>query len=115
MAKQNRKKSALDQVGGVFTSIDFFGETADFSIEGKRTVKSVFGALISLVIVVVTFVYGTNKFIIMYNRENTDYQTIETEVGLEVDRIFEQTETGAFIAFGLASSSNQSMILPEQM
>ena len=38
--------------------------------------KSVFGTIVSLGIVVTVLAYGTNKFQLMIDREDSDFQTI---------------------------------------
>ena len=59
-------------------SIDKYGETKSFMIAGNDTYPSVFGTLITLIIFIVIVPFGFNKFIIMRDREDTNFQsTIE--------------------------------------
>ena len=79
MPKQGGKKgSFLSEVSRKLMSIDKYGETKSFSIAGNNTYPSVFGTLITLIIFVVIVPFGFNKFIIMRDREDTNFQsTIE--------------------------------------
>ena len=66
MVKTFRGASTLrNSPGRMFTQIDIFGEKVEFDIKGASTVKSVFGAILTLGIALVIIAYGTNKFIIM--------------------------------------------------
>ena len=73
MTKIKEQKSISSSIGNVFKSFDFYGETIGFNIKGAKSVKSVFGTIISLGIVAVVMAYGLNKFIVMINHEGSDF------------------------------------------
>ena len=84
MVKTFRGASTLqNKVARLFTQIDIFGERVEFDIKGAGTVKSVFGAILSLIIFVFITAYAANKFNIMKDRDGTDYQTITANNALD--------------------------------
>ena len=90
MVKTFRGASTLqNRAGRLFTQIDIFGEKVEFDIKGAGTVKSIFGAILSLGIALIIFAYGTNKFIVMQDRGDTNHQTITTLKGQNTTETFE--------------------------
>ena len=69
----SREPPLLTRIGETIMSIDKYGESASFNIAGKRTYPSVYGTFISILIFAVVIPYGTNKFMIMRNYEDTNY------------------------------------------
>ena len=45
-----------------FTAIDFFGQSVTFNTDGKSQIQSCPGALLSIVILVITIIYGYSRF-----------------------------------------------------
>ena len=75
MSKNSKRSNRIGgKVNGILSQADLFGETVGFDIRGSTSVKGIFGAFLSLAIMGVVFAYGTNKYLIMKNREGTDYQ-----------------------------------------
>ena len=90
MVKTFRGASTLQsRTGRLFTQIDIFGEKVEFDIKGAGTVKSIFGAILTLGITCIILAYGTNKFMVMQEREGTDHQRTLTKKGLNSSEIFE--------------------------
>ena len=54
-------------------SIDKYGEKKSFSIAGSEAYPSVLGSLLTLIIFAVIVPFGFNKFIIMRDREDTNF------------------------------------------
>ena len=77
------KSRFLSQPAKLFSSIDIFGETASFDIQGRSSVKGVFGALLSLAIGIVILSYGVNKFMVLQAYGGTDYQTVTNQNSLD--------------------------------
>ena len=73
------KKSSLSKLGDKIMSADHYGETAKFNINGQESYPSVVGTIISLLIFAVVIAYGLNKFIIMWEFNDTKHQTVTLE------------------------------------
>ena len=59
-----------------FRNLDLFGQKIDFNIGGtSSTYRTVRGSIISMIILSLILVYGTQKFITMYERGDTKFQT----------------------------------------
>ena len=56
-----------------FKQIDFFATDIAFKENGGNSFGSIFGACISLLIALVVASYGLNKFFIMYNYEDSNF------------------------------------------
>ena len=52
-----------------------FGESLQFKVGGNDSFKSIIGALVSLAIFATVLPYGVNKFIILYQKNDTSYQS----------------------------------------
>ena len=57
-------------------SIDKYRESPSFSITGSSGYPSICGTLISLLVLAVVIPYGSNKFFIMKDYEDTNFQSI---------------------------------------
>ena len=62
-------------------SIDKYGERASFTVAGSKTFPSVMGTLITVIIISVVIPFGFNKFLIMRDREDTNFHTTEESLG----------------------------------
>ena len=82
-------------------SIDKFGETPTFTVNGRDTYSSLIGMVLTLVILGVVIPFGFNKFIIMREYDDTNFQSIVNEqtVGPEEVLTYDQTHANAFIYF----------------
>ena len=63
-----------------FKKLDLYGEAITFNIDGEGEYTTVFGALLSLLILTVVFRYGSDKFVVLQARGDTTYQEY-VEVG----------------------------------
>ena len=91
---------SLSSLGSLIKSVDFFGQSIGFEVAGRGTLNSFLGALLSLLIVVITLFYATDRFETMIDFGDTTYQSVKAE-GVHGDTIFEQQETNFNIAFEL--------------
>ena len=82
-------------------SIDKFGESPTFKVAGRDTYPSTIGAVLTLVILGVVIPFGFNKFIIMRDRDDTNFQSIVNEAAISPEEVLtqEQTHANAFIYF----------------
>ena len=59
-------KKKASKLTAVLRTFDQFQEETGFRINGSTGHPSVFGCLLSLAVLTAVFVYGFNKFIVMY-------------------------------------------------
>ena len=67
------KPTLLGRVTEKFMSLDMYGESLTFTINGSNTYPSIYGALISLAIFALVLPYGAHKFKTMWNFDDTTY------------------------------------------
>ena len=85
-----------------FRYLDMFGEKINFNIGGKSsTYKTVRGSFVSIVILSLILIYGTQKFITMYRREATKFQSKIEKSAIPNEKVFTADELDFSIAFGL--------------
>ena len=71
MSVKERIRRQASQVSGFIRSLDFFKEPIPgFNIEGRAGVGSLLGSSIAVGLIIVMFLYGAIKFIILVNRVN---------------------------------------------
>ena len=56
-----------------FKKLDIFGEDITFNFGGNRHYTTVVGAIVSILVVLVVFIYGQGKFFILLNRGDTSH------------------------------------------
>ena len=56
-----------------FKKLDMFSSDVSFRENGGDSFGSIFGACWSIVIIIVVMLYGTNKFFIMYDYADTQF------------------------------------------
>ena len=84
MERQSKKSSF--SLLNTFRKLDIFGESVAFQIAGEASVTSCAGAIMTMLITVVTLVYAQARFQVMVDyqdtrfQETTDYRTDLTEV-----------------------------------
>ena len=61
------------RISKMFKRLDLFGAGMSFTIDGNRNYNSILGALITLWIVIVVFLYGQSKFVVLKERADTSY------------------------------------------
>ena len=81
--------------------IDKYGESASFNIAGRSSYPSVYGTIISMLILAVAFPYGVNKFVVMKNYEDTNFQsiTLENEISAYEEIGYDQTNFNVMLFF----------------
>lgn len=55
----------LGKIGGYFKSLDNYGESVGFEIEGQPRFSTYVGAFISLIVLFLTFGYAYKRFLVM--------------------------------------------------
>lgn len=90
MAKQTKRfKRASNGVFDTFKhSLDLFGQTVAFEINGAGTLTSCSGACISLMILIVVSSFAVNRFQTMYDFEDTTHQQTVVQ-GSVTDTIYQ--------------------------
>ena len=76
---KSRKRPLLTRIGETVMKIDKYGESASFNIAGKSSYPSVYGTIISMLVLAVVIPYGLNKFVVMKSYEDTKFQAITLE------------------------------------
>ena len=71
--KRKRSKKRDGRVKSLFMGLDLFGESIGFNIDGSERSSSCVGSLISLVIYILVFVYGIQKFITLLEYGDTNH------------------------------------------
>ena len=71
--KAKNSKSLASYLYSAFYHIDIFKMDVSFREDGAQSLSSPVGILISLAILTVVCIYGTNKFNIFLDREDTSY------------------------------------------
>ena len=71
---------------GRFKKLDLFAKNIAFREDGGDQFGSVFGALISLMVALVVAAYCLNKFLIMKNYEDTQFNNYSVKNGLSTER-----------------------------
>ena len=54
-----------------FIQVDSFGQAVSFTVKGKKTYNTCFGALITLFVYMIVIVYGAKKFEVLKKRQDT--------------------------------------------
>ena len=82
-------------------SIDKFGESPAFQIAGRDTYPSLIGTVLTLIILSVVIPFGFNKFIIMRDRDDTNFQSIVNEAAIQPEEVlpYDQTHANTFFYF----------------
>ena len=70
-----------------FKRIDVFATDISFRENGAESFGSIFGALISLIIVLVCLIHGINKSLCMKNYSDTIFNEFSVKFGLTPDEI----------------------------
>ena len=63
----------IKTLGRQFKQFDFFSKSIALRVNGSDSFGSIFGACTSLIIALVLAAYGVNKFLIMWNYEDTNF------------------------------------------
>ena len=81
---KERIRRRASQVSGTMRSIDFFQTPIPgLNIEGKSGEGTLLGSMITIVLIIVIFLYGTTKFEILVNRVNPEITIAEEPLELE--------------------------------
>ena len=75
--QKGKVRGSLAKLNGLALSLDQFGESASFQINGSTTYNSLGGSLMTLVILSITLSYAVQRFIVMKAYEDTNHLRIE--------------------------------------
>ena len=87
-------------LGDKIKSFDFFGQRIGFKIAGRGSLNSYLGALLSILITILTLFYAISRFSTLKNYGDSTHQYVK-ETNVFTDEIFEQSQTNFNIAFGI--------------
>ena len=87
-----------------FKELDLFAKNIAFREDGGDQFGSVFGAFISLLVTMIVATYGLNKFLIMKNYEDTQFNNYSVKNGLSTER-FGNDQLQLQIAFSTFENS----------
>lgn len=82
-------------------SVDMFGETITFEIDGHATKKSFLGSFISAAIIVITFSYAFTRFEVMRGYADTRYQQTTVALKYTKDEPLSHDESKFDLAIGI--------------
>ena len=99
--KKSQSRPLLTRIGEIVMQIDKYGESASFNIAGKSSYPSVYGTLISILILFVVIPCGVNKFFVMRDYEDTNFQSIiiENKVSPYKEVGYEQSNLNVMLLF----------------
>ena len=73
----------MKHVLNLIKSVDNFGETVNFQIAGKPTFASWSGAILTLIVYLLTLIYAQQKLVTMMSYGDTNFQTKTIQVTAE--------------------------------
>ena len=95
--KTKAVKSRLDQLNNAFQRLDLFGSDVSLRENGQEQFTTCFGALISLLILIVVFNYAVDKYTTLVEYGDTVYQSFDVNENDQVVPFSEHQFTyGAF-------------------
>ena len=95
--KTKAVKSRFDQLNSAFQRLDLFGSDVSLRENGQEQFTTCFGALISLLILIVVFNYAVKKYTTLVEYGDTVYQSIDVNENDQVVPFSEHQFTyGAF-------------------
>ena len=77
--KTKAVRSRLDQLNSAFQRLDLFGSDVSLRENGQEQFTTCFGALISLLILIVVFNYTVKKYTTVVEYGDTVYQSIDVD------------------------------------
>ena len=80
--KNSKKTCFTDKLKSKLLSIDKFGQSVSFEINGDSELKTFKGAILSLILLSLILFYANSKMIILYTRGDTNHQTTVNVDGL---------------------------------
>ena len=96
-----------------FKQLDNFGSGVGFSVKGRDTYGTGFGAVLTLFIYAVVFIYGQQNIIKLRKRQDTAHQQLTEENVVSPTEKFIIGDLGYNFAFGLWSNAFTPVDLSE--
>ena len=94
-----KEKNQTKKIGNAIRTLDSFGESASFTtFNGRTKVGSIYGAILTLLIFSVTLLYGVSKFIVLKDREDTNFTEREIK-SPDIERELTANEIGFDMMF----------------
>ena len=101
----SQKKAHYNKSFYWLTPLDFFGKSFDFQFPGGRNKhKTIMGAIVSLVLILMLLFYLCLRTTILIFRSDTDYLAYESEIYFRTE--FFTSEDGFNVAFALTEYDN---------
>jgi len=85
-------KSGFNRAREGLNSLDMFGMTVDFKINGKDKVTSLLGAVVSMLVMLLSLSFAYYKVDILISRNDTNYSSIVNSGALEQNFKFGQSD-----------------------
>ena len=98
MERQKQKSSF--SLSNTFRKFDIFGESVAFKIAGESSVTSCAGAIMTILITVVTLVYAQTRLQVMIDFQDTRFQETE-DYRTDLSEVFKQSDTNFNFAIGI--------------
>ena len=96
-----------------FKSLDNFGAGVGFTVKGRDTYGTGFGAVLTLFIYAVVFIYGQQNLAKLRKKQDTAHQQLTEENVVGPNEKFLMGDLGYNFAFGLWSNAFTPMNLTE--
>ena len=111
---RKRSQTTLLRLKRLIYKVDSFGETETLRIDGESSYRSLFGAVVSLLIMVIVFMYGFQKGMAWKNRDDYIIQQQIKSFGLDPSRAYSSEEMGFSLNLNVIKSRTfQSFTLEE--
>ena len=101
-----KKQTMLQKFGRRILSIDQFGEQPGFTIDGQDSYPSCLGATLSLIIIILTLAYGTDKYFTMKDYNNTTFETVVELIEDDPDTRYKFDITNLNVAYIIIDQTN---------
>ena len=98
--------NTFGRLSSTFKRIDLFGETVEFQIDGKASYGSLMGAVLSILVLVVTLSYAFKRFNVMTTFGDTFHQITQQPVDFSKDDPLIWADTGMVFNFALKTAAD---------
>jgi len=99
--KTAERQSCRRQMKDKYKSVDYFGQTVNLKWNGEETYKTMIGASLSWIILVIMLAYTSYRLFYMVNRLNPTVTRTTLVRGAGEDEPYTPTDSGFSFAFGL--------------
>ena len=71
--KKKEKQTISKRISKSYKLLDTFGESVGFTVDGSATHRTCIGSFVSMIVFILVFIYGFEKYFIMMDREDTNF------------------------------------------